>query len=310
MGNELVNQNALQEAKAGLSASTSLAAVKEAEGMRVAMATAKWYPRNMTFVEDKIRGMCGRQRLAESAEYVYKRGGADVTGATIKLVEAVAQCYGNIESGVKELQRYTDYSDCEAFAWDLENNVKVARAFSVPHYRDTRTGRARLTDDRDIREMIFNYGSRNVRACLERVMPRDLIELAVEECRATLNNDKRPLKDRIAECKKKFKANFNLTGEWLEKLIGEKSDNWTNSHLSQLIKYFSALNEGNCTVKDLEANFVATISTVQIKELAAIIGSDEAKVGKLKELGYAMSEIKNIHASDFERIKSVFIPKE
>lgn len=305
-----VNENALNQAKANLNANTSLAAVKEAEAIRVAMASAKWYPRSLTMVEDKVREHCGRQRFAEAAEYTYKRGGSDVSGATIKLVETIAQCYGNIESGVKELQRYVDYSDCEAFAWDLENNVKVARAFTVPHYRDTKGGKQRITDDRDIREMVFNYGSRNVRACLERVMPRDIIEFAIEECKKTLNNDKRPLKDRITDCKNKFSASFEINGTFLEKLVGEKSSNWTNSHLQQLVKYYTALKEGNCTIKDLEANFIAMVSAAQIKELAALIGTDERKVNILKAFGYAMSEIKSIPAQDFANIKQTLVDEK
>lgn len=305
-GLSLVDPGELQSARNELTAIGSLTAQKEAKAIEVAMVTAKRFPRDITAVEDKIAKTCGRMKLAASAEYSYKRGSTTISGASIKLLEAVAQCYGNLEFGVSELQRNSDNSDCQAYAWDFENNIKTTREFNVPHYRDKKEGdreSKRLTEDRDIREMIFNYGSRNVRACLERVIPRDLVETAMEVCKKTLNSDLRSLADRIADCKMQYKDAFNITGEFLEKLVGEKADNWTKSHLSQLGKYFSALKEGEVTVKDLEANFTATISGKQIKELAAIIGTDEKKINTLKELGYAMSEIKRIPAGSFEEIK-------
>lgn len=309
MNNELslINQNDLQAARNELTAIGNLTAQKEAKAIEVAMVTAKRFPRDITVVEDKIAKTCGRRRLAETAEYSYPRDKKTISGASIKLLEAVAQCYGNLEFGVSELQRNGDNSDCQAYAWDFENNIKTTREFNVPHYRDKKEGSReskRLTEDRDIREMIFNYGSRNVRACLERVIPRDLVESAMEICRKTLNNDTRSLADRIADCKAMYKDTFEISGEFLEKLVGEKSSNWTKSHISQLAKYFSALKEGEITVKDLEANFTATVSGAQIKELAGIIGTDEKKMAALEALGYKMSEIKKIPLAEYENIKT------
>jgi len=303
--NAIINSTALQKSKDDLNSIGLGSAQKEAESMRVAMATAKYFPRDMSSVEDKIYKNCQRTRFAENAEFCFPRGGKDIKGATIKLVESVAQCYGNIQSDIKELKRYSDYSECEAFAWDMENNVKVSRSFNVPHSRDTKSGKVKLTDDRDIREMIFNYGSRNLRACLERVIPRDLVEQALDWCKSTLKSDIRPLGDRIAACKDKFKE-LEVDATFLEKLIGEKSDKWTNSHLKTLVGYYSALKDGDTTIAELSKNFTEKLSKAQITELAKIIGKDEMKITLLKDNGYEMSEIKNISKSDFEAVKALF----
>lgn len=304
--NELVNSDQLQKSRNELGAIGVSSAQKEAESMKVAMYVAQSFPRDIAAVEDKIYQHCTRTRFAENAEYCYPRSGKDIKGPTIKLVEAIAQCYGNIQSDVKELKRYSNYSECETSAWDMENNVKVSRNFSVPHYRDTKNGRKQLTDDRDIREMVFNYGSRNLRACLERVIPRDLIETAIEWCNQTLNSDTRPLGDRTKDCKNKFLGlDATLNTEFLEKLVGEKTEKWTNSTIKKLGGYYTALKEGDITMSDLQANFTETISREQIKELASIIGTDEKKIAVLKGAGYAMPEIKKIPKTEYDHIKQL-----
>ncbi|NCB43279.1 MAG: hypothetical protein EOM59_11745 [Clostridia bacterium] len=305
-----VNETELQQAKNDVGAVGFSSIQKEAEAMRVAMVVAQNFPRSMARVQDRIAQNCTRQRFAENAEYSYPRGGKDVTGATIKLVEAIAQCYGNIQYDIKELKRYEGYSECEAYAWDMENNVKASRSFVVNHTRDTKYEKKRLTDERDIREMIFNYGSRNLRACLERVMPRDLIEEALELCHKTLSSDTKPLGDRIKACRDKFADFDGVNTEFLEKLIGEKVEKWTNSHLSKLVKYYNALKQGEVTIAGLKENFIETISTEQLKELAGIIGSDQKKIAILEKAGYKMPEIKNIPKSDFEYIKGLFAEKK
>ena len=304
--NAIINSSALQKSKDELNSIGISAVQKEAESIRVAIATAKYFPRNLSEVEDKVIKNCQRKRFAENAEFCFPRGGKDIKGATIKLVEAVAQSFGNIQSDIKELKRYSDYSECETYAWDVENNVKVSREFSVPHYRDTKSGRNRLTDDRDIREMIFNYGSRNLRACLERVIPRDFIDLALDECKKTLNSDTTPLGDRIAKCKDKFREFDGVDVTFLENLLGVKSDKWTNSHLKTLTGYYAALKDGDTTVDELAKNFTEKISKAQITELAKIIGKDETKIKLLKDNGYEMADIKNMPKSDYEAVKALF----
>lgn len=240
------------EAKEQENAISTMSMAKEAKALEVAMIAAKRFPRDYASIEDKILRNCTRRRLAEAAEYSYPRADTTISGPSVKLLEVVAQCYGNIEFGANEVQRYADYSDCEAFAWDFENNVKVTRKFTVPHFRDTKRGKQRLTEDRDIREMIFNFGSRNMRSCLERVIPRDLVESAIDACRKTLNGTNAPFADLINNAKELFRSQYSIDGEFLQKLVGEKFEKWTKYHYNQACKYSSALDEGETTVTALK----------------------------------------------------------
>ena len=81
--------------------------------------------------------------------YSYSRGGTEVTGPSIRAAETLAQCWGNIQFGVRELEQRGAESTVEAFAWDIETNTRQVKVFQVPHLRYTKKGSYRLEDPRD-----------------------------------------------------------------------------------------------------------------------------------------------------------------
>lgn len=105
---------------------------------------AKQMPRNMMEVSSKIRQLCSFRHLANTAFFEYKRGDSSISGETIHLANACLTAYGNAEAGWRKIGEHVDEkgrvcSDCIAFCWDKENNIRREIAFSVPHYRDTKT---------------------------------------------------------------------------------------------------------------------------------------------------------------------------
>lgn len=132
------------------------------------MVLARQFPRNEVLAIDRIKNAFSRQRLAETATYIYTRGGNDVSGPSIRAAEAVAQSWGNVQFGFREIERGVDkgvgYSEVEAYAWDIESNTKRALQFRVSHIRQTRKGTAPLVDERDIYELVANQAQRRVRA--------------------------------------------------------------------------------------------------------------------------------------------------
>ncbi|MEI6746448.1 MAG: hypothetical protein WCL34_10830 [Methylococcaceae bacterium] len=83
------------------------------------MMIASMNPRNQRGAMDRILNACTRQSLAESAVYQFARGGANVSGASIRLAEAIAQQWGNIQFGIRELEQRTGESTVQAFALPL-----------------------------------------------------------------------------------------------------------------------------------------------------------------------------------------------
>jgi len=224
-------------------------ALVEVEGQRAvaetqaSMMIAKKFPRDQLHGMDMILQACTRPGLAESALYSYARGGTDITGPSIRLAEAIAQCWGNLQFGVRELEQKDGNSTVEAFAWDMESNVRQIKIFQVKHFRHTRAGGYPLKDPRDIYEAVANNGARRLRACILGVIPGDVVEAAVKQCEATLNTKFEVTPERTANLIEKFDG-YQVTKEMIEKRIQRRIDAITPALMASLGKIFNSLKDG------------------------------------------------------------------
>ena len=73
--------------------------------VQAAMMIARMNPRDVMAARDRILLACTRPKLAEASMYSYARGGQDITGPSIRLAEAMAQGWGNMSFGVRELEQ-------------------------------------------------------------------------------------------------------------------------------------------------------------------------------------------------------------
>lgn len=257
----------------GTGAGIEIAQAREVQEVQAAMTIAKRFPRNEDTAYTKVIQACKRRGLAESAQYEYPRGGQTIKGPSIRLAETLARYWGNLQYGVAEVARRRGYSECIAFAWDLESNVRPTLAFTVRHQRDTRQGIVMLTDERDINELILNQGARRQRNCLLKVIPADLIEDAIAQCERTLaaENKDMPLSDRA----KKMAAHFldmGVTVEMIEAKLGHKVSVMSETEYTKLRKLWQAIKDGATTAAEaFSAQLVPT-------------AKEEAKKSRAEEL--------------------------
>lgn len=217
--------------------------------VQAAMVIAKKFPRDPVAAMDRILNACTRPSLAEGALYSYSRGGSDITGPSIRLAEAMAQQWGNMEFGVRELEQRDGVSSVEAFAVDIETNTRQVKLFQVPHERHTRNGVKKLTDPRDIYELVANQGARRLRACILGVIPGDVTEAAVRESEKTLTANA----DTSAEGLKKLVAAFEpygVTKEHIEKRIQSRLEAIRPAQVVQMKKVYASLRDGMSTPAD------------------------------------------------------------
>lgn len=222
---------------------------REIAEVQAAMVIAKRFPRNHIEATQRILNACTRPTLAEGALYSYSRGGSDITGASIRLAEAMAQSWGNMQHGVRELEQRDGESTVEAFAVDMETNTRVVKVFQVKHERHTKRGKNDLTDPRDIYELIANNGARRVRACILAVIPGDVVEAATRECEQTLKANA----DTSPEGLKKLLAAFEplgVTKEQIEKRIQSHIEAIRPAQIVQLKKVYASLRDGMSTASD------------------------------------------------------------
>lgn len=224
---------------------TEMMISRQAQEVQAAMVIAKRFPRDEVEAFNRILLSCKRKSLAESAMYEYPRGGSKVTGPSIRLAEAIAQNWGNIDFGITELEQKSGESQVMAYAWDLETNSRQTKIFSVPHVRSTKKGNAPLTDPRDIYEMVANQGARRLRSCILGIIPGDVVEAAVKECQKTLvlGSDK-PLIDRVRDGIRLFEEKFSVTQEMIEKYIGCKCEAFSENDMIRLNNVYRSLRDG------------------------------------------------------------------
>lgn len=244
--NELTKQNFNSQPVPGNASGvmTTTANARETAEIQSMMVIAKQFPRDERRVLDLILNDCQRPSLAQKALYSYSRGGSEISGPSIHLAKAIAKRWGNMKSGIVELEQKNGESICEAYALDLESNYKESKIFSVPHVRSTKKGSYRLEDPRDIYELVANNGSRRERACILSVIPGDIVDEAVEQCTRTLMATADVSPENVKRMCEMFSSEFGVTREQIEKRIQRRIDSITPAQMVNLRSVYNSLKDG------------------------------------------------------------------
>lgn len=220
-----------------------------------AMTIAKHFPRNQITAIEKIENAFQRKTLAEVSQYQYQRGGNDITGPSIRSAEAIAQLWGNMQFGFRELHRGKDengvgFSEIEAYAWDVESNTKRPTTFIVKHWRDTKKGGYGLTDERDIYELTANMAQRRVRACIIAVIPGDVFDAAMATASSTLSANADTTPEGVNKMCKAFLDQFGVTKDQIESRIQRKITAIQPAQVVNLKRIYSSLRDGMSNPSD------------------------------------------------------------
>ena len=242
------------------------------------MVIAKRYPRDTDLAWAKIQKACKRPGLAEAALYAYTKGGSEVSGPSIRLAEELARDWGNIAFGWKILQQDDDMSEVRAEAWDLETNVPAYIVFTVRHEFKAKGQIKKVTDPREVYELIANQASRRLRACVLRVIPGDVQDMAVEQCEKTLKDGGgKPLSDRVRDMLAAFLNEHGVTKEMVETRLGKKIEAINETEFVTLARIYVSLRDGMAKVEQFfDVGQQAGAGTPTAKDLQAQ-GSAAAK---------------------------------
>ena len=234
-----------QEMVAAPQSTGSMLSTREAQEVQAAVFMAKRFPRNENESLARIMRSCDRVGLATKAVYSYPKGGTQVSGPSVRLAEAIAQAWGNIQSGVVELEQRDGESMCMAYCWDIETNTRECKIFTVKHQISTRNGMKVLTDPRDIYELVANQGARRKRACILNIIPGDIVDEAMARCNKTLQgNNRRPLIDRLREMVDIFQTKYSVPLASIEKYFGYPLDVFTEQDGATLAGIYNSLKDG------------------------------------------------------------------
>lgn len=250
-------------------------AIAEARGQ---MQLAKMFPRDNNAAYAELMEACKLHALAQVAFYNVPRGGGKVSGPSIRLAEEIARCYGNFEYGHRELSRGDGKSEVEVYAWDKEKNNRSIRQITVQHTMDTKDGPKKLRDQKDVDDKIANVASKQVRGRILALVPKWMVESAIEECKKTLaGNNTEPIAVRVRKMTQAF-ATFGVTTDHLEAFLGHKLDAVLAEELVDLTGIYNAIKEGTpaseyFTLGEKAAEGEKTTQTAEAIKAAAAKGA-------------------------------------
>lgn len=269
---------------------TQIAGNRAEHETQASYVIAQKFPRNEMECYARIIETCKRPFLAEQAMYAYPKGGTLVTGPSIRLAEAIAQSWKHLKFGWEEISQSNGVSTVKAYCVDRQNNNEREITFHVEHKRHTKKGDYKITDPREIYELCANQAARRLRQCILAIIPGDIIEAAINQCKLTTESSEIPLADRIKAMVVKF-AELGVSVELLEKRLGHNLSATIASELTTLIGVYKSIKDGFAAREDFfdfgvkEVNSAKeTLDTVLSEKKARQHKTEhDPKTGELKE---------------------------
>jgi hypothetical protein len=263
-------------ADAPVSSSALAMQSREVAEIQTKYLMAQRFPRDERKAMDGIVNAFSRAGLAERAAYEYAKGGSAVSGPSIHAAQAIAQQWGNIEFGFREVSRGTGpdgvpFSEVEAFATDMQSRVPSSITFIVRHWRDTRSGGYRLKDEREVYELTANMAQRRKRACILSVLPQDVIDAAMQQADVTLKTKADTSPEAMARMVEAF-GPFGVTKDQLEKRIQRRLDAITPAQVVMLKRIYASLRDEMSTPAEwFEVAADAAPTPASVEEVRAAV---------------------------------------
>lgn len=218
-------------------------AIQEVQGMII---SAKKFPRDELGSYNRIMKSCQRISLADQAVYRLPIGGKTQEGPSIRLAEVLAQAWGNLSFGIKELSRSQGKSLHVAYCLDYETNTKAETEFEVEHWIEVgKNGAPKtkkyITDPVEIDRLIANRGARKLRNCILNIIPPDVIEEAVKACKATVaKGGGMPIEDRVRSMVMAFDS-IGVSKEMLEEYLKHGLEITTGEEIANLQAIYKSI---------------------------------------------------------------------
>lgn len=186
-----------------------------------AFQIARLNQRNERECYDRIIELCKNVHFASEALYAVPRGGGSVTGLTVGAAKEFARIWGNIQMGTKEHGAYNGETQLQAFAIDLENNSRWDTLFTVRHERWADQKVHPVRDPQSVSELCKARGSKEVRNCILSVLPPYIKEEAEKQCKRTLHQEARDVREAWFNCVKSYEK-LGIAAQSLLRYVNKK----------------------------------------------------------------------------------------
>lgn len=285
-------------------APTAAAAEKQFE-IQSAIVLAKKYPRDEDQSFQKLMKACKRTAFAEEAEYSFPRGGQAVKGPSVFLAREAARVWTNIRYGLTITRDDSSSRQIQGWAWDLETNTKITAEDDFRKLIFRKSKGWIEPDERDLRELTNRRGAILIRNCILQLLPKDLIEDALDASRTTLRSN--AAQDPDATRKKILMAfsELNVSAEQLAAYLGHPVAQSSPAEMADLRAVYKSIADGNTTWADyVNGNSEAATEDLKQKtkakseELKQKIKADEKPFDEAGEKKRLRKSIKDLFTEE------------
>lgn len=165
-------------------------------------------PRNEAACLQRIEALCNEADFAAGALYAFPFGTSPTEGINVKAAREFARIWGNLNFGYIVHGRYANESQLEAYALDLESNVRDTAKFTVAHEIKSNDQIKPVTDPRQIDQLCKSAAAREVRNCVLHVIGYRVSEKVIKWCKRTLYREVQDLES----ARKILLERFNAVG--------------------------------------------------------------------------------------------------
>lgn len=204
--------------------------------------TARQFPRSIArFKNEAIQLLQNDIETARNAEYSKRIGDGTVRGPSIRLAEIVTLCWTNLEVDICEPVVSDKSVTVQAFAWDLERNIRVAGIATMAIL----TKEGIRYPQHLIETTVLACASKARRNAIISVVPRAYINDLVAAAREVANKNAKPLEQARVDMLEYFARNFRVDGQQLYDYLQVSGiDDIGAEQMEELRGVVAALKEG------------------------------------------------------------------
>lgn len=216
-------------------------------------------PRDENVCIERLMTACKRPTFADAASWSFPRGGQQIEGPSVQLARGIAQAWGNIRKGIRILSMDDEFVHIGAFAHDVERGLLETAETKVKKLvqrKNKSTGKTEwvVPDERDLRELVNRHGAILERNCVLKIIPADVVEMALDRCTKTLlEAEKGKLtksrEDTIRDTVLAF-SEFGIKREHIEANLGHSLDTIAPEELVMLRNIYRSIKDGNTRTAD------------------------------------------------------------
>lgn len=245
----------------------------EAQGRAVELVMAKMAamatPRDRGYILQQLEEVCSDPEFAEQALYAKPAGNkkvgsawkpAFITGPSVRLLERIANVYGNFKVLVNVLPPHGDCTEILVRTMDLQETVEWEARYAVPHERwqaeksEYVNGSKKVIEEGKvikvvepdkIRMLVLSETSKQIRNTVKRAVDPFIVRKCEEWCKNTNKITELELLKNAPACFENYSKKFNVSqAQLLSFLEIEDMKKIEAGHIRRLRELWVSIQEG------------------------------------------------------------------